>query len=244
MSAEGMMQAMQDIGTLAQYGGGQSLKTELPAGEYVALQAMLKKRGLPAGSADGTRPWMLFLTLATPACEQLRQAQGLKVLDFRLAEDAKARGIPVVGLETLESQFRALASISTWSQLTLLVSAARPGLSVEDGLETLVRGYLRRDLGFLWPLQHYLYEKASLPRSAVEELRVCSGNPSQLHDARFRPASAHRGRPLHRRRGRAPLRERRHGRAAAPGGLRGNRDRVRRLGAPGVCASDAPCTFW
>ncbi len=169
MSAEGMMQAMQDIGTLAQYGGGQSLKTELPASEYAALQEMLKKRGLPAGSADGTRPWMLFLTLATPACEQLRQAQGLKALDFRLAEDAKARGIPVVGLETLESQFRALASISTWSQLTLLVSSARPGLSAEDGLETMVRGYLRRDLGFLWPLQHYLYEKASLPRSAVEE---------------------------------------------------------------------------
>jgi len=172
LSAESTAQAMQQIGTLSQYGGGQSLKTELPPGDYAALQEMLKKRGLPEGAVDGMKPWMLVLTLALPACEQLRQAQGLKVLDMRLAEDAKGRGIPVVGLETAESQLRIMAGISTLSQLALLVSAVRLSDRAEDSLETMVQGYLRGDLGFLWPLQHYFLEKLSLPRSALDEFEA------------------------------------------------------------------------
>jgi uncharacterized protein YbaP (TraB family) len=167
MSVEGVR-----IGTLAQYGGGQSLKTELPPSEYQALQELLKKRGFPHGAFDGTRPWMLTLQLALPTCEVGRQAQGLKPLDARLAEDAKGRGVPVVGLETAESQFRTMAGLSTLSQLILLVAAVRHSDRVEDSLETMVQGYLRRDLSFLWPLQYYQQEKAGLPRSAVEEFEA------------------------------------------------------------------------
>src|SRR5262249_20785471 len=107
-----------------------------------------------------------------PACEQLRQAHGLKALDQRLADDAKGRGVPVVGLETAESQLRAMAGMSTLTQLVLVVSAVRYGHRAEDLLETMVQSYLRRDLSSTWPLQYYLQEKASLPRSAVEELET------------------------------------------------------------------------
>jgi uncharacterized protein len=173
MSSEGMAQAMQDVGTLGQYGGGQSLKTELPPADYLALQDMLKKRGLPAGALDGMRPWMLMLALALPACEQMRQGRGgLKVLDARLADDAKARGIPVVGLETGEGQMRAMAGMSTLTQLVLVVSTVRSGDRIEDMIEAMVQGHVRQDLGFVFPLQYYLHEKASLPRSAVEELET------------------------------------------------------------------------
>jgi len=172
MSGEGMSQAMQQIGTLSQYGGGQSLKTELPPAEYQALQDLLRKRGMPGGALDGMRPWMLMLTLALPACEQMRHAQGLKPLDARLADDARARGIPVVGLETAESQLRTMAGMSTLTQLALLVSAVRYADRTEDSLETMVLGYLRRDLSFIWPLQHYMLEKASLPRSALDEFEA------------------------------------------------------------------------
>jgi uncharacterized protein len=172
MSPASMSQAMQRLGTLAQYGGGQSLKSELPPADYVALQAMLKRRGLPPGAVDGMRPWMLMLALALSPCEQLRQAQGLKMLDSRLADDARARGIPVVGLETGESQLRAMAGLSTLTQLVLVVSAVRYGERIEDLIETMVQSHVRRDLGFLFPLQYYLHEKASLPRSAVEELEA------------------------------------------------------------------------
>lgn len=167
MSAEGVR-----IGTLAQYGGGQSLKTELPPSDYQALQDVVKKRGFPRGALDGTRPWMLTLQLALPPCEVGRQAQGLKPLDARLADDAKARGVPVVGLETFESQLKTMAGLSTLSQLSLLVAAVRHSNRAEDSLETMVQGYLRRDLSFLWPLQYYLHGKASLPRSAVEEFEA------------------------------------------------------------------------
>jgi uncharacterized protein YbaP (TraB family) len=157
---------------LSQYGGGQSLRTELPPADYLALQDMLKKRGLPPGAVDAMRPWMLMLALAVPPCEQLRQSQGLKVLDARLADVAKAQGISVVGLETGESQVRTIAGMSTLTQLVLVVSAVRYGDRIEDLNETMVQSYLRRDLGIVFPLQHYLHAKASLPRSAVEELEA------------------------------------------------------------------------
>ena len=172
LSTASVSKALGQIGTLTQYTGGQSLKTELPPGEYSALQDMLKKRGQPPEMFDHTKPWLLGLIMALPPCEQARQLRGLKVLDARLADDAKARGIPVVGLETIESQLRAMAGLSTLTQLAGLVSLARYGDRTEDSIEMLVRAYLRRDLSIVWPLQHYMYEKASLPRSAVEEFEA------------------------------------------------------------------------
>ena len=172
LSTASVSKALGQVGTLTQYTGGQSLKTELPPSEYAALQDMLKKRGQPLEMFDHTRPWLLGLMLALPQCEQARQLRGLKVLDARLADDAKARGIPVVGLETLESQLKALASMSTLTQLASLVSTARYGDRTEDSTETIVQAYLRRDLSIVFPLQHYMYEKASLPRSAVEEFEA------------------------------------------------------------------------
>jgi uncharacterized protein YbaP (TraB family) len=169
MSIASASQAMQQIRTLVQYSGGQSLKTELPPGEYAALQELLKKRGQPVETYDYTKPWLLVLSMALPVCEQLRQGHGLKVLDMRLADDAKARGIPVVGLETAESQLRTMASISTFSQLALLVSTVRHIDRVEDSIETLVQSYLRRDLSVVLPLQVYFHEKLGLPRSALDE---------------------------------------------------------------------------
>ena len=172
LSPESVGQAMLQIGTLGQYGGGQSIKAELPPSDYLALQDLLAKRGMPRGVLDGTKPWMLRLSLSMPACERMRQAHGLKPLDMRLGEEAKALRVPVVGLETAELQLRTLASLSTFSQLALLVSDVRYGDRAEDGIETIVLGYLRRDISFVLPLQLYLHEKAGLPRSAVEEYQA------------------------------------------------------------------------
>jgi uncharacterized protein len=172
LSPESVGQAMLQIGTLGQYGGGQSIKAELPPSDYLGLQDLLAKRGMPRGALDGTKPWMLRLSLSMPACERMRQALGLKPLDMRLGEEAKARGVPVVGLETAELQLRTMASLSTFSQLALLVSDVRYGDRLEDGIETIVLGYLRRDISFVSPLSLYLHEKAGLPRSAVEEYQA------------------------------------------------------------------------
>ena len=172
MSSASSSQAMQRLGALVQYSGGQSLRTELPPSEYAVLQEALKKRGLPVGAYDYTRPWLLVLSKALPPCEQVRHLHGLKVLDMRLADDAKARGIPVVGLETAESQLRAMAGISTFSQLALLVSTVRYIDRVEDFVETLVQSYLRRDVSVALPLQAYFHEKLGLPRSALDEFEA------------------------------------------------------------------------
>jgi uncharacterized protein YbaP (TraB family) len=185
LSRASSSQAVRRVGALAQYSGGQSLKTELPPAEYAALRPVLDKRGLRPEASDAMKPWLLMLAMALPVCEQLRQAHGLKVLDMRLAEHAKARGIPVVGLETMEAQLRAMAGISTFSQLALLVGAARYADRTEDSIETLVQSYLAGDVSVALPLQRYYYEKLGLPGTVLDEFEdvVLSRRNRQMRDA-------------------------------------------------------------
>jgi uncharacterized protein len=170
-SPETMAPVMQRLVGLLQDPSGQSLKTLSPD-DYRAVQEVLAKRGIPPEVANRLRPWFLFISLALPACEQAAQAQGKKWLDQQLADDAKARGVPVIGLETVESQMQALASLSPSTQLTLLIVTARLDHRAEDALEALITGYARRDLGFVWPLQVYFHEKLGLPRSAMDEIEA------------------------------------------------------------------------
>jgi uncharacterized protein YbaP (TraB family) len=171
LSPETVAPVMQRLGHLFQDPSGQSLKT-LSQGDYQAVREALAKRGIPAEVAHRLRPWFLFISLALPACEQAAQAQGKKWLDQQLADDAKANGVPVTGLETVESQMQALASLSPATQLALLIVVARLDHRAEDALEALINGYTRRDLGFVWPLQVYFHEKLGLPRSAVDEIEA------------------------------------------------------------------------
>lgn len=169
LSSAAMLKAQQSIGTAVQYGGGQSLKTELPAADYARLQDVLKKRGIPEHAYDGMRPFVIRMALSIPPCEQQRQGKGLKRLDARLADDARSRGIPVVGLETGEEQFRALSGISTLTQLVMLLELTRQADRLEDEMETLVQAYLRKDITSAMAWNRFQFEKAGLPISALDE---------------------------------------------------------------------------
>lgn len=172
LSDDAFGQALMRLGTLGTYGRGQSLKNDLPPADYEALQAILKKRRIPAGAFDGMRPWMISLKLALPACEQLRQSAGHLALGKLLAAEGKARGIPLVGLETFDSQLKAMAGMSLLTELGLLVGVVSTAERNEDVHETLVLRYLARDIDLFWPLLRYFHEKAGLPPATADELEL------------------------------------------------------------------------
>lgn len=160
--------ALSSLTSLTTYQGDKSLKTDLPPKHYEALQAILGKLGLPPGATDRTRPWLMMLQLSFPGCEIARQTSGLKPLDQRIGEQAKARGVDVIGLETAKSQMEAMARLPEADQIALLSTAIIGHADIEDAFETLLLRYLERDSGPILPLQYYLSEKAGLSPTAMQ----------------------------------------------------------------------------
>ena len=162
------LSALASLASLTTYQDEKSLKTDLSANHYAALQAILGKLGLPPGAADRTRPWLMMLQLSFPGCEIGRQTMGLKPLDQRIGENAAARGIEVVGLETAKSQMEAMARLPEADQIALLTTAIIGHADIENAFETLVLRYLERDVAPILPLQYYMSEKAGLSPLAMQ----------------------------------------------------------------------------
>jgi hypothetical protein len=107
----------------------------------------------------------------------------------------------VAGLETLELQLRAMASVPEADQMDILKAALRTYDRIDDILETTVQLYLARQIGIIWPLQLALAERRReverAPRGAHYEipdaLRVklgaASGRAGQALSSRSAPCT-------------------------------------------------------
>jgi uncharacterized protein len=153
---------------LMMFTDGRRLDQLLGTDDFRKVGDILSRYGVPAGAAGQFRPWLATLLLAVSGCEQRRVGAGLLPLDARLAQDAEGRGIKALGLETLELQFRALASVPEADQIDMLRSGVRFYDRIDDLIETMVQLYLRRQLGAIWPLQLALAEKVGVPAKAFE----------------------------------------------------------------------------
>lgn len=150
------------------YTDGRRLDHLLDADEFRALAAVMSRAGLPSGIGGMLRPWVATLLLSVSVCEQQRMGAGLLPLDARLARDAQERGVKAEGLETLQSQFRALASVPEADQVEMLKSGIRIYDRVDDMTETMIQLYLQRNLGAIWPLQIVLAEKLGIRAEAFD----------------------------------------------------------------------------
>ena len=84
------------------------------------------------------KPWMLSAMVALPACELARKAGGAPVLDVKLAEDAKAAGKTLEGLETVADQLRAMASLPMDFHMQGPVDTLKLGDRIDDVIETMI----------------------------------------------------------------------------------------------------------
>jgi uncharacterized protein YbaP (TraB family) len=114
----------------------------------------LDKRGIPLASVAKMKPWMLSAMVALPACELARKAGGAPVLDIKLAEDAKAAGKSLEGLETIADQLGAMASLPLAFHMQGLVETLKLGTGIDDVIETMILLYGQGETGMIWPLFH------------------------------------------------------------------------------------------
>lgn len=158
LSPAAMAPAMAEAQHLLVYTDGRSLMQQLSNDERAMAQKALRDGGMPAEALAALRPWVVSMTLALSTCEKKRAATGLAPLDQRLGDKARDKGIPVIGLETLASQMKAMAAVPEADQLEMLKASLKLYGRADDLIETMVQLYLKRELGVIWPLQEQLWQ--------------------------------------------------------------------------------------
>lgn len=131
---------------------GKTIQSFLSAEEVAKLEAGLKARGIPLSAVSRMQPWMLSSFIALPACELARKAEGASFLDKKIAEDAIRAGKPVKGLETMEEQLSAMASIPTDFHIKSLMEMIALGDKMDDVMFTMTELYLSGDIGMTMPM--------------------------------------------------------------------------------------------
>ncbi|PLP56914.1 polysaccharide biosynthesis protein GumN [Mesorhizobium loti] len=159
-----MMAALAKEPELMMFTDGKTLNAFLSPDDVKALDKGLDARGIPSASVAKMKPWMLSAMVSLPACEMARKNEGKPVLDVNLAEQAKAAGKDLQGLETAADQLRAMASLPMEQHVKGLLETLKLGDKINDVSETMIVLYQRGDTGMIWPLF-----RVALPDAAGDE---------------------------------------------------------------------------
>lgn len=154
--------AMTKMASLIVYTDGSSLKKSLSDEEFKDVQATVAKAGMPGELAAMMKPWLVSMLLATSDCEKKQIAAGKTVLDLQVAAEAQKHGITITGLETIEDQLGALASVPDDQQIAMLKVGLKFIDRADDMTETLVQMYVKRQLGAAMPYQLALAAQAGM----------------------------------------------------------------------------------
>ena len=130
---------------------GTTLSSLLTDEQRETLSKGLEEKGLSLATVNVMKPWMIAATFALPACEMARKKAGEPFLDIKLAEDAKAQGKTLGGLETLVSQVDAMDSLPMDFQIEGLVATIVLGDQIENVIETMIVLYEEQQIGTIWP---------------------------------------------------------------------------------------------
>lgn len=122
------------------------------------LQAQAQAHQVPWVVARRMQPWMIAAAIARPACETADAAA--PVLDQLIAKTAIANGKELLGLETIDDQFRAVNAIPQEFHLNALADLVDLGDISDDVMETTKLLYLQGDTGLILPLVRLFSPKA------------------------------------------------------------------------------------
>lgn len=131
---------------------GTTLKDYIDPGTLAKLKPAIEARGIPFQIANMLKPWVIATSIALPACEMFAKASGKPVLDALLAQNAVAKGKKMAGLETIEEQFTAIATLPQEFHITALKETLTLGDTSEDIIETMKQLYIDGDIAMVLPL--------------------------------------------------------------------------------------------
>ncbi|MFA5901695.1 MAG: TraB/GumN family protein [Hyphomicrobium sp.] len=147
---------------LVMFTDGRRLDGMLTPSEYETVKKIIGRSGMPPDLAGMFKPWIVTLILSVSDCERTKVQAGERVLDMKIAEMGKSRGMEVIGLETIPQQLEALAAVPEQQQLDMLRSSLRFSDRTNDMMETLVQLYLTRRISAALPFQIALARQAGI----------------------------------------------------------------------------------
>jgi uncharacterized protein len=130
------------------------------------LKLALKDRGLPEGTAQNLNPAALVLLLDIPPCAATLPG-GALYAEALIQDIAHKHHIPVVGLETLAGQLKAIDDLPRDVERELLVSSVLSSFRAEDVVETEVRRYAGSNIGELVAWMMSPQPIPGVPRSRI-----------------------------------------------------------------------------
>jgi uncharacterized protein len=138
---------------LVMFTDGRRLDGLLSGPEYETVKKVVSRSGMPSDLAALFKPWIVTMIMSVSDCERTSVQKGERVLDMKLAELGKSRGMQVVGLETIPEQLEALASVPEKQQVDMLRASLKFADRTNDLMETLVQLYLSRKISAALPFQ-------------------------------------------------------------------------------------------
>ena len=147
---------------LVMFTDGRRLDGLLSSTEYETVKSIISRSGMPVDLAALFKPWIVTMILSTSECERAKVQGGARVLDMKIAEIGKSRGMQVVGLETISAQIEALAAVPEQQQLDMLRSSLKYADRTNDMMETLVQLYLKRRISAALPFQIALARQSGI----------------------------------------------------------------------------------
>jgi uncharacterized protein YbaP (TraB family) len=181
-----MMEALAKQPELMMFTDGTTLTSLLSPEDKTVLEEGLAERGIPLATVIKMKPWMLAAMVALPACEMARQASGAPVLDLKLAEEAKADGKALKGLETVTDQLGAMASLPMEFHLRGLVDSLKLGDRMDDIMETMIELYEREQIALIVPVINAVTEEAGADNSGYadfEQTMITARNATMAQHA-------------------------------------------------------------
>lgn len=132
------------ISTLAQDGKGRKLPELLGTGAWQAASAEARKLGLDLAPMTPFEPWYAAVVVTQQRLAQLDFDPSLGI-ESRMAAEAQRLGKEIRGLETLESQLRALDSLSADAQREFLQSTLEEAGEIGDMADGMIAAWKAGD---------------------------------------------------------------------------------------------------
>jgi len=148
---------------------GNRLFRHLNHADRQLAEAALGARGVTMQTARKLQPWMLFSILSVPVCQFEARSDGASVLDQRLIHEARARGMPVAGLETFEEALGAFSKIPKDAFTAILRDLLRSTEREEDIRATMLGLYQHEQVA---AIQQFAALSEPDPERAIEAFRL------------------------------------------------------------------------
>ena len=142
---------------------------DAPAKDRAEIEKLVVGQGYPSQFAHHLKLWFLAILTAMPQCETKRQALDLPEVDQFLAESAKASGVKVIALETVEEQIDALSAMRPDAAAALLAVAARDPALNDDVYATMLRLYRESRPAEILPIADTVGDMSERERAAEDE---------------------------------------------------------------------------